>query len=200
MRESFSALDTLRPSDLRAEVARRMEQPLRPLPDANGAGRRLIAAAVAAAVFAGAALFAWTMWGRVSEPTPAPATDPWGWAPDGWTALPAPPVAPGGEAWLWAGDRLLAWGGCAEGDVDACVPSPDGWSFDPAAHRWEPMPRAPLDGAYATAVWTGREAFFLGLGERGRGGQAFDPATGSWREIRGRPRRRLRAPGRVVDR
>ena len=185
MEPNLAELDELRPTDLRAEVARRIAEPRRPLPQPGGTVKRLMAGVVAVAVFAAAAVFAWAAFNGGEDVVPA--TDPWAWAPEGWTELPSLPDDPGGEAWVWAGDRLLAWGGCIDGDADVCAPSSEGWSFDPVARAWERMPDAPLGGASAPAVWTGQRAVFLGLGDTGRSAQAFDPVAGTWEGIEDAP-------------
>jgi hypothetical protein len=111
------------------------------------------------------------------------ATDVLAKIPVGWTKLPRPPEARSGAARVWTGSGLLVWGGCASGTDDACVPTADGFAFDPVSWSWERVPEAPLAATSADAIWTGDEAIFLHR-VRGRlGGQAYDPGRGDWREV-----------------
>jgi hypothetical protein len=65
----FESLDTLEPSDLRQESARRLREPsTRPLPSGPSPWKRIVVAALALTVFAGAAWFAWVAF-RPDEPT-----------------------------------------------------------------------------------------------------------------------------------
>jgi hypothetical protein len=128
---------------------------------------------------------------------------PWVGYKAGWTELPKPPEVRAGAAYLWTGSEVLAWGGCEPRAADDCVPTSDGFAFDPVSDTWRAIPEAPIPGSQAGAVWTGQEAIFLGLAEETRldprvyepetgtggtigtrlRGQAYDPATGAWRAI-----------------
>jgi hypothetical protein len=102
----------------------------------------------------------------------------------GWTELPTPPEVRAGAASVWTGAELLVWGGCEPEVEDDCVPTADGFAFDPRARTWRTLPRAPLAESPAGAAWTGEEAVFLVGGDQPRvRGQAFNPATGAWRTI-----------------
>ena len=182
LEERFAALDTLATSELRDEVDRRLgvgsEQAI---PGPGGRGR-LTAAVLALAVFAAAAAFSWSIYERNRGSLPTTPTDPWSWAGDGWTELPAPPEIRGGAAWGWVGDQLYVWGGCS--GSDSCAPTADGYVFDPETRAWQGMPEAPHAGHDATPVVVDGELYLLG---GGGGDLAFDSSTGSWRELAAGP-------------
>jgi hypothetical protein len=100
---------------------------------------------IAFAVFAAAAVFAWTTFSeRVQEgapSTPAPATSgsPTGVElsslPEGWTELPAPPDIRSGAAQVWAGSQLLIWGG-SSGWSDEQPPERVGMAFDASSNTF----------------------------------------------------------------
>lgn len=102
---------------------------------------------------------------------------------EGWTELPLPPEVRDGMSTVWAGSRLLAWGGCDPTEDDHCAPTAGGYEFDPVTRSWERLANAPVAGANADAVWTGKEAIFLLRADDRLKGQAFDPATSTWRTI-----------------
>ncbi len=183
---NLSALDRLESSDLRHEVARRLDEPPRPIPEPPRNRHRLTAAAVALLVFATATM----AWFVIDRPTPpAPASDPWAWAPEGWTELPAPPEWRSGAGVVWTGTELWYWGGSPRGGDDA-PPAADGFSFSPETRTWRLLPAAPSGGANAEAVWTGEEMLVFGLNQASSGAfapLAFDPGTGSWRSLPGSP-------------
>ncbi|MGH2735810.1 MAG: hypothetical protein ACRDKZ_09540, partial [Actinomycetota bacterium] len=77
--------------------------------------------------------------------------------PAGWTKLPLPPEVRTGAAVQRAGSEVLAWGGCDPAVRNECVPTADGYSFDPVARSWTRMAPGPISGANATSVWTGAE-------------------------------------------
>ena len=114
---------------------------------------------------------------RSTEPNRAAAI------PGGWTEFAPPPEFREGMSLVWAGSRLLAWGGCNPGGAGACEPTAGGFGFDPATRTWSPLENAPVAGANADVVWTGKEAIFLLEDENRLEGQAYDPATGAWRTI-----------------
>jgi hypothetical protein len=98
--------------------------------------------------------------------------------PVGWTKLPRPPEVRAGAAFVWTGSELVAWGGCASRTGDACVPTADGFAFDPANRSWGRIPEAPLAATSADAIWTGEQAIFLHPVKGRLGGQAYDPRRG----------------------
>lgn len=79
--------------------------------------------------------------------------------------------------------EVLAWGGCARRDHDACRPTADGFAFEPVSRRWRRIPAASLAATSADGVWSGEEAIFLHPVNGRLGGQAYDPRSGGWREI-----------------
>lgn len=183
----FSVLDLLEPTDLGADIDRRAALP-EPAPEPIGARRRVVAGLIAAALFIAAAAFAWSALSPIEDRTrpigPSPAVAPWSWAGEGFTELPAPPEWREGAALLWTDERLLLWGGCGDSDSD-CPRTAGGWEFDPASKSWDPLPGAPVAaGIGSIPIWTGDEALFLGIGERG---VAYDPTARSWREVAAAP-------------
>lgn len=138
-------------------------------------------------------------------PTPTTAEDPAAPSPAAvaratppWTSIPAAPIA-GREAhsMVWTGDEAIVWGGRAEAE-----PLADGAAYDPARRTWEPIPASARGRAAHTAVWTGEEMLVWGgdsmagraeeevgwqFVERPRAGEAYDPETGQWRELRTAP-------------
>jgi N-acetylneuraminic acid mutarotase len=159
------------------------------------AGRRLIAALVAFAVFAGAGVWAWfVLSGRITEPAPhrsVAATDPLDAIPKGWTKLPEPPVVHSGSAAVWAGTEVIEWGGSTyDRETDTTTYSAGGYGFDPVEGKWHRIPDAPSGRAGAIAVWTGSEAIFLSGWNDERtfaNGFAYDPAASTWRTIAASP-------------
>jgi hypothetical protein len=145
--------------------------------------RRAIAvAALGAAAVVGAAVVVANL-DRFGPREEGPRPQPPVALPEGWTELSLPPEVRAGASLVWTGSELLAWGGCSQGPNHECVGTDSGFSFDPDTQRWESFEQAPRAGANADGIWTGTEAVFLG-GEGGRlGGQAYDPASGAWREI-----------------
>ena len=103
--------------------------------------------------------------------------------PDGWTQLPLPPEVRDGMTLVWAGSQLVAWGGCDPAVEERCVPDRSAFGFDPAAQSWRRLEDASAPGANAEAVWTGKEAIFLFGAKGSLQGQAYNPATGTWRTI-----------------
>jgi hypothetical protein len=158
-------LDALRAPDLRAEALRRLRFGRAPdagSPTTYRRGERLVAATVAVAVFAAAAIFGWSIYERAREPKPpATSADPWPWASEGWTELPAPPEQRDGAAVVWTGTQLLYWGGFPRGVDDPTVRT-DGFAFDPTTRTWQTIPPAPTGLARGEGVWTGSEILFWG--------------------------------------
>jgi hypothetical protein len=177
---TFETLDRLEVPDLRRDIERRRMVPdeLRPIPKPPAGGRRITAALLALALFAAAAAFGLRVWTRDQQPRPV--ADPWSWAGEGWTALPAPPEWRDGASIVWTGSELLYWGGTPR--EEGGPPRADGFIFDPTARDWQPMPAADLPGSDAKAVWTGSLALFWdSLDEpMEHAVQGYDPATGSW--------------------
>jgi N-acetylneuraminic acid mutarotase len=93
---------------------------------------------------------------------------------------PAPTGSFMGYSASWTGRELLVWG---EGTRLA---------FDPKTNRWRELPHPPSrihDGA-GLVVWSGRELIGWGggcCGDAFSDGAAYNPATNSWRRLRGAP-------------
>jgi hypothetical protein len=195
LKERFSLADEVGTRDLWGEARRRAaapEAPPRAIEWPPAAGRRLVAATVALAVFAAAAVFAWDLSHpeRRPDPGPTPAVDLASELPEGWSDLPAPPEVRSGAATAWTGLQLLVWGGYeyvgSNEDPDA-----DGFGFDAATRRWESLPPSPLEGrSDAASAWTGTELLIWGGWDGGfrdppyfGDGAAFDPVAGTWRML-----------------
>lgn len=189
----FRVLDALEATDLREEIERRLREPApRLVPPAPSPWKRGAAIAVAILVFAVASLIAWEAFDRDRRERPALPSDPWSWAPEGWTELPLPPDVRDGAAIVWTPGELVYWGGerRATGEMAA-----DGFSFDPATRTWRLLPPAPIAGGGpnvtrderggAKAVWTGSEVLLWDVqtGDGSFAALAFDPATGRWRQL-----------------
>lgn len=175
-------LDRMEPTPLRTEIVRRAtaSEPLRPIPSPNLAWRRIVAGAVAFAVFALAAAFGT---GVLTHHRGAqPRSTAWSGYAEGWTELAPPPAWRDGAAVLWTGSQLLYWGGTPRGS-DGSHPQADGFIFDPGAGTWTTMPAAPLAGVDPRAFWTGDEAIFVLTSDAGSHAEAFDPSADSWRRL-----------------
>ena len=104
---------------------------------------------------------------------------------DTWTPLaPSPLVARSGHRAVWLQNRMVVWGGAAEGGGALA----DGASYDPIADTWVALPPAPLEGrlGHGTVATTHRMLVWGGSSEAAEGGRYFDdgamytPATNSW--------------------
>jgi hypothetical protein len=202
LKERFASADELDAPELWGEARRRAADPARrPLAGVDrvgfGAGvRRITTAAVAFAVFAAAAVFAWEL--SHPEPVPSPprpvALEPVDLAADlgpGWTELPPPPEVRSGAATAWTGSQLIVWGGYVFDGSGNKPALDDGFLFDAASRSWRSLPPSPLSGRSLTAsAWTGREFLVWGGTDLNTypyegyvDGAAFDPATGRWRSL-----------------
>jgi hypothetical protein len=199
LKERFSLADRIESPDLWNEARRRAITPAATTlsvswqPDRR---KRAVAALVAFAVFAGAAVFAWNLSHPELAPTPQPepAVDLASELPTGWSELPAPPEVRSDAATAWTGSELLVWGGYeyVGGNED---PGADGFAFDAAVQRWEPLPPSPLEGRSGSAfAWTGQELLIWGGWDGGfrdppyfGDGAAYDPVSGTWRMLSAAP-------------
>jgi hypothetical protein len=193
LKERFSMADEIGTVDLWTEARRRAASPeARPVPDARWSPgwRRVGTGVVAFAVFAAAAMFAWDLSRPVRESPPTPAVDLAAELPEGWSELPPPPANRSGAATAWTGSQLLVWGGHEYSGSNE-DPGADGFAFDAATRRWEPLPPSPLEGrSDAAFAWTGRELLIWGGWDGGfrdppyfGDGAAFDPVAGTWRTL-----------------
>jgi hypothetical protein len=179
---TFETLDRLDVPDLRRDIERRRSVPdeLRPIPKPSTGGRRVAAALLALALFAGAAAFGLRVWTR--DQGPRPVADPWSWAGEGWTRLPDPPERHPGATWALAADHLLVWGGCT--DYPACSPTNEGFSYDPRTRAWTSLPASSRPGHDVLSVTDqGRLYLVARSGE----GQMYDMGTGMWAELPAAP-------------
>lgn len=102
-----------------------------------------------------------------------------------WTRLaPSPVAARSGHRAVWLQNRMVIWGGTAEGGGALA----DGASYDPATDSWasiSPSPLAPRAG-HGTVATTHRMLVWGGYSEVGDGprsladGAVYTPATDSW--------------------
>jgi hypothetical protein len=182
----FRELDELETPDLRGEARRRVPSivPVAEPPRRRRPTERILAVALAFLVFGAAVTLGLRALQDEPPSTPRPAVAPWSWAGEGWTELPAPPEWRDGAAIVWTDERLLLWGGCDDSGSD-CARTGGGWEFDPASRSWDPLPEAPVAAGFGSIpIWTGEEALFLGIGERG---VAYDPTARRWREVAAAP-------------
>lgn len=195
LKERFSLADEIGVRELWGEARRRAaapEAPSRTVDWPPVPGRRLAAGAVALAVFATAAVFAWDLSHPDVVPLPPPAADT---SVDlaaevgpGWSQLPGPPEVFPGSAHAWTGSELVMWGGGWNGPfVDI------GFSFDGSTQTWSAIPDGPLSPRTQPGfAWTGEELLIWG----GRteeccvrsemfldDGAAYDPVTRTWRAL-----------------
>jgi hypothetical protein len=195
LKDRFSMADEIDARDLWGEARRRAAAPEAPphaLEWPPGMGRRLVVVAVAFAVFATAAIFAWDLSHPDPRPgpRPTPGVDLSSELPEGWSELPAPPEVRSDAATAWTGSRLLVWGGYEYVGSNE-DPEADGFAFDAATRRWESLPASPLGGrSGAASAWTGRELLIWGGWDGGfrdppffDDGAAFDPVAGTWRML-----------------
>lgn len=200
LEQAFATLDDIVAPDLTSEILDRTLAPSAAPPDRRAERdaplRRVVAAALALAIFAAAALLGTWLWerGQANHPVDEPERtgDPWRWAPEGWSELPPPPEIRDGAAIVWAGDRLIVWGGWPHGtDSSEVSPSSDGFAFDPWSQTWSMIPDAPARAGFGDdgeVVWTGSEALFFGVRREGDDVTlVFDPADSTWRELPGSP-------------
>jgi hypothetical protein len=196
LKDRFSLADEIGTRDLWGEARRRAaapEAPPRAVEWPPAMGRRLAAAAVALAVFATAAAFAWDLSHPdvAFDPRPPLAVDLASELPEGWSELPPPPEVRTEAATAWTGSDLLVWGGyewVGSGDED---PDATGFAFDAVSRRWGSLPASPLRGrSEAVYAWTGRELLIWGGWDGGLreepyfdDGAAFDPAAEAWRML-----------------
>jgi hypothetical protein len=200
LKERFALADEVGSPELWSEARRRAAAPERQLagPDRVGSGpggRRIMTAAVAFAVFAAAAVFAWELSHPDVVPKPPPVADePVDLAAElgpGWTELPSPPEVRSGAATAWTGSQLLVWGGYVFGGSGDKPSTDDGFLFDAASRTWRSLPPSPLSGrSLAASAWTEREFLVWGGTDLNTypyegfvDGAAFDPVTGRWRSL-----------------
>lgn len=199
LKERFSMIDQIESPDLWGAARRRAmtsDPPSRSVRLQPDRWRRAATAFVAFAVFAGAAVFAWNLshLDVAPRPRPVPAVDLAAELPAGWSELPAPPEVRSDAATAWTGSELLVWGGYeyVGGDED---PGADGFVFDAAVRRWEPMPPSPLEGRSGSSfAWTGGELLIWGGWDGGfrdppylGDGAAYDPIARTWRMLPAAP-------------
>jgi N-acetylneuraminic acid mutarotase len=98
-----------------------------------------------------------------------------------------------GHAAAWTGEKMIVWGGEAEGFCGAPTPR-TGAGYEPRLDQWRAITPAPIPGRVgAAAVWTGdRMIVWGGVGDRDGSceprrffadGAAYDPRRDRWRSI-----------------
>jgi len=102
-----------------------------------------------------------------------------------WAAIAPAPLAPrSGHSAVWVENRMIVWGGAAEGGSALG----DGASYDPATDSWTALPPSPLDGrvGHRAVATTHRMLVWGGSSEASEGGRDFadgaiySPATNAW--------------------
>jgi hypothetical protein len=196
LKDRFGLADEVDAPELWSEARRRAAAPEEPTRAAEwppGAVRRAAVGALAFAVFAFAAVFAWEL-SHPEQRAPLPPS-PVGLEPvdlaaelgPGWTQLPGPPEVLAGSATAWTGSQLLVWGG---GGDDYVIGK--GYAFAATSRAWRGIPEGPLSPrSQPASAWTGRELLIWG----GRteccngsttfmdDGAAYDPDTDTWRKL-----------------
>ena len=108
-----------------------------------------------------------------------------------WKQLAPAPLAPRtGHSAVWVQNRMVVWGGAAEGGATLA----DGASYDPATNTWAPLPQAPLAPrvGHRTVATTHRMLVWGGSSETANGvyfadGAVYSPATNSWTPMAAAP-------------
>jgi hypothetical protein len=105
-----------------------------------------------------------------------------------WRTIPAAPLEPRAPAAVvWTGSEMIVWGGVP----DRSETFTDGAAYDPIDDTWRPIAEAPIALNLASGVWTGNEMIAFGSNLNNRNiadtrtsvGEAYDPATDTWRSI-----------------
>jgi hypothetical protein len=114
-------------------------------------------------------------------------------ASSSWRRVAAAPIDAGwGGATVWTGQELIVFGGGENVEDPRNVQAA---AYDPESDAWKRLPDAPIGLNRLSGTWTGREALFFGSLQDGNNhsatptavGVAYDPSTGSWREIAASP-------------
>ena len=110
-----------------------------------------------------------------------------------WRPVSASPLGPRVQhSSVWTGDEWLIWGGYDSASTNRLHVSASGAAYDPTKDRWRMLPPSPLAPRAGTAaVWTGKEAIFIGGYPAVRSAEvrsladaaAFDPAKDRWRAL-----------------
>jgi len=138
------------------------------------------------AVWTGEEILIWGGFGD-DEVTDAAAYDP---ATDSWRSVAASPIAPRwwGHSTTWTGTEMIIWG---RRPINSDEPT--GVAYTPRTDTWRDLPEAPIASRdWHSAVWTGDELIIWG-GERSTSngesveymndGAAFNPISGTWRQL-----------------
>jgi hypothetical protein len=197
LRTWFRRVEDLPTPDLWSEIQGRVGDssrdlltvaPVRPL-RSGAQARRIAAAVIALALFAGTSVLAWQALGPLARGAGDRETfgaGPWAGLAPGWTRLPPPPFPRAEATEVWTDGSLIYWGGST--DFDATQHG-DGAAFDPIRKAWRKLPPAPLSPrTRARGVWTGSEMIVWGgwsgeTIELHNDGAAYNPRTSSWRKL-----------------
>jgi hypothetical protein len=83
---------------------------------------------------------------------------------------------------VWTGDKMLIWGGDADG-----LPIEGGGLYDPGTDTWTAISLGPSPRSDVAWAWSGSELLILGGRKDGMGatdeGRAYDPVADDWRNL-----------------
>ncbi|HEX6849787.1 MAG TPA: kelch repeat-containing protein [Candidatus Polarisedimenticolaceae bacterium] len=138
------------------------------------------------AVWTGTAMIVWG--GSTAFGVPLDTGGVYAVASNVWTPIPSTPSVPArmDHRAVWSGSRMLLFGGR---DSTSGTPTyfGDGWSYDPAAGTWNPLPGsgAPSPRALHASAWTGSSMLVWGGFDGGfpNTGARFDPSANAWSPI-----------------
>jgi hypothetical protein len=187
LKERLRHVDHLSPPDMWEDARSRTPRAMQ-LGDGAGAGRRVIVAFVAFAIFAAALVGVWRGFRPAPDGVPSPRVrDSLAILPEGWTELSPPPDYRCCAAIAWTGDDVIVWSGTI-GFSDVAEGS--GYIFDPISGKSSSIATAPIaPRALPASAWTGHELLVWGGWEPGSSsvffddGAAYDPVSDSWRSL-----------------
>lgn len=109
-------------------------------------------------------------------------------ATDTWRKLPPSPLSARYAPGVWTGHEMIIAGGRDPNAGEGRWVRADAAAYNPATRTWRTLPPMPRPRSYATVVWDGTEALFLGgslTNSHGptASGVAFNPSTGQWRRL-----------------
>lgn len=114
-----------------------------------------------------------------------------------WRMIAEAPVGGYANTLVWTGEEMITWGGIKDSNGAEGFPTgfeATGAAYDPATDEWRTLEQGPLDPrGWHSAVWTGEEMIVWGGVARPEttcydcgypgGAGAYDPTSGTWRQI-----------------